>query len=318
MKYFKIILSVLVVCYGLTSGAQVNDSANKGKKANFGGIIVNTVVGVGLASASCAVCGAMKNGNEGGVYGAFYAGQAVIPCFGAGPTCQNVSGVGTIPVSMALSAFSVLSYTQAAMNMMKMAQSSKTGETSSYGAGGYDSIKYDDITFPDGSVMTGADFQQGLSRLDQAMKKNGMGLDLKNGKVTMPNGKSFDSSLLASGNSGAIADAMGLPKDAVEKAMDLANKATKDQLSKFKNYDLKMAGGGGGGSGIGGAASERNPAGLGLDLSALFGKKAVAAAKVSGLSKNVGGNPVGVAQDDIFQMVQRRYQEKSKDDFFYK
>ncbi len=317
MRLNILFCSALVFCSN--SNAQINIMGGKSAESNATGMVVNIAVGGMLAGISWTICGVAKDGmgEMGGRSASIAAGgmySMAIPNL-TGSGCEGPIWGGWKPISIGVAAMSSLSYAQGAMNLLSMAQSKKTEESAS-GDGSYGAMEFDGFAMPDGSTMSSDQVKSGLNDLSNAMKKNGMGIDLKTGKVTMPNGKSFDASILGQGN-GAIAAAMGLPESAVERAMEemrkATNKVTKGDLEKYK---LSFSGGGGAG-GAAGASNQKE--GLGLDFSSLFKKpKQRGVAAVSGLQKNVGGTSVGVAQDDIFRMVQRRYQEKTKADFFSK
>lgn len=314
-------LSIEVRAEGKSTGS-VSSFAGSAMKSNMMGAMINMAVGVGLAGVSWKLCGgvdnAQANGNQAlGSTGANYASFAntymlapYIPSYGAG--CDPLTG--RLYVALAASAFSTISYVQGAMDVVGVVQSMKTKDSATdKSLDGYSATNFDDFVMPDGTTPN--QIESNLGKLSEAMKKNGMGLDLKNKKVTLPNGKMIDASMLGQG-SGAIAAATGLPEGAVKEALDAMNKATKVAANDLSKYKLSFSGGGGGGPQDGGASKKD---GLGIDFAGLFGKRGPnSLPKVSGLQKNIGGASVGVAQDDIFQMVQRRYQEKSKADFFSK
>jgi hypothetical protein len=325
------ILTVLVVLgLGLDTQAQISAMSASGKKGNAVGVAVNMAVGVGLATTSHAMCGNMyqqeqaqgpvQPGATAPTGTSFNYANLVLPNItGDGPSCTG-GGPWTAALrvtSIAVSFFSAMSYAQGASDMISMMKSNESEKSSSYGGdGGYGAMSFADAVMPDGSTMSGDNAAAGLNNLSNLLKKNGMGIDLKTGKVTLPNGKSIDSSIMGQG-AGAIAAATGLPESAINKALEEMRKTTKNQLNMLNSDKYRLSFSGGGRGGLENAGDKKE--GPGLDFSKLFGnRKPTAVPKVSGLQKNIGGTAVGVAQDDIFQMVQRRYQEKNKSDFFSK
>jgi hypothetical protein len=82
------------------------------------------------------------------------------------------------------------------------------------------------------------------------------------------------------------------------------DQATKDALAHYHVIAVPTEGGGGG-AGPKGTAAGPNIQDL---LAELKGKRALAS--VAGLKKSLNGDPIGVAADNIFKQVSRRYQYK--------
>ena len=82
--------------------------------------------------------------------------------------------------------------------------------------------------------------------------------------------------------------------------------------SKFKLASLDAGGDGGGGGGY--VPSARAETNFVFDM----GRKTSAAPKVSGMTKNFGGERIGVAGDDIFQMITRQYRSQDNADGFFR
>ena len=165
--------------------------------------------------------------------------------------------------------------------------------------------------------VEGGASEEEIKKATEDAAKAGVKYDPKTGKATLPNGNVVDASSL--GTAAGVASAFGISKEQAQLALDKVNEKNRAIMAKhgdLSKYKLSFSGGGGGGAGIDGSrapASEPN-----FNLNGLFGQRKPAAAKVAGLEKVVGGSTVGVATDDIFQMVRRRYQEKNKTDFFAK
>lgn len=191
--------------------------------------------------------------------------------------------------------------------------SRNTANAADFSAPGYEGNPYQ-VELPDGTTTS----LEGLANNanSQIAKANAAGvkIDPKTGKVTLPNGKTVDGSALNS--AGAVAAAFGISEAQAKKALDEANSRNGSALAKYgdlSKYKLSFAGGGGG-SVDGGRSSS---GGSGFDLNGLLGgARKPAQAKVAGLQKVVGGATVGVATDNIFDMVKRRYNAKKNEAFF--
>ncbi len=198
--------------------------------------------------------------------------------------------------------------------------SSAGGSRDTANAAGFRGVDYQgnpyEIDTPDGTTTVDDLLNKANAALNNA-KKNGITIDPKTGKATLPNGKVVDPSAL--GSAAGVAGAFGISEAEAQKALDQANKKNSAILAKYGDldkYKLSFAGGGGGGAGDGGG---RGPASEGFKFNfGGGGNRKPAQAKVAGLQKIVGGATVGVASDDIFQMVKRKYEEKNKTDFFAK
>lgn len=152
------------------------------------------------------------------------------------------------------------------------------------------------------------------------LEKKGI-LDLKKGTI-----KAGDKTFKLSdfGSAGSMA-AAGLPKGAIDGAMDFANavgKKAADKMEKMKLGSLTAANGyeegGGRGSGLGASASEEDSSamtGLGVGA-AKFGLDRDPSS-LAGMQKNYNGEPIGVAADSIFLMMTRRYKVKESQESFY-
>lgn len=138
------------------------------------------------------------------------------------------------------------------------------------------------------------------------LKKYGVTYDPKTGKVTMPNGKSFSESDL--GNQSAMSNA-GVSAEDYAKAMKMAKDAEKKLAgSGLVSPSMGYEGGGGG------AQALRNPADE--EAGPLGPGEKKNTGNVAGMSLNFNGDKIGVAGDDIFQMMARRYKEKDNKENF--
>lgn len=213
-------------------------------------------------------------------------------------TCKVIGGglmaIGTMEIGM--------STTQ----MVTSKGSDKTADSVAFRSSAGNAYQ---VEMPDGSIASESDLAKKAS--DVLAKAKALGINASNGKVTLPNGNTLDASALSS--PGALANATGLTEDQARLALGEINSKSK-QYADLSKYKLSFTGGGGaGGAGGGGSVSSGDPS---FNLQGMFGQRKPAQAKVAGLEKVVGGSTVGVATDNIFQMVQRRYTEKKKESFF--
>ncbi|MDZ4661218.1 MAG: hypothetical protein SGJ18_06315 [Pseudomonadota bacterium] len=175
-------------------------------------------------------------------------------------------------------------------------------------------------TRPDGSVIEPEKVREELKKPLAEIAKRGIKLDEK-GNMTLPNGNTANLEDLTNGNAGAFASATGLGpaemKEIAGKMNDVNSKIASLYGSNEKNMRLSYSSGGGSSGGQG--SGDGTAGGSKFDFNSLFGKmksKDRSAASFTGPAKLFRGQPIGVAQDNIFKMVSRRYQEKSKVNYF--
>jgi len=141
------------------------------------------------------------------------------------------------------------------------------------------------------------------------LKKLGYSVDEK-GNVSTPKGN-ITPAMMAGGGRALSEAGILTPEQGAE-----FDKIMKEHGNKIKMVSMGGGGGGGGGS------SARKPASFSdtpydpyAGMGGFVGEKPEAA-KTSGLSKNFGNDPVGIATDDLFQMVHRRYKSLSDKNTF--
>lgn len=147
--------------------------------------------------------------------------------------------------------------------------------------------------------------RSGLAKLGYSLSPDATQLTTPDGKTVSTAGLGSMSGAMAAGFSAGDASA------ALAKVAETQGKIA----SKFKVGPLEGGGEGGGGSGFGGS-------GRGADSNVVynmgaFGRRRPAAANVSGMTKNFGGERIGVAGDDIFQMITRRYRSQDQANGFF-
>ncbi len=184
-----------------------------------------------------------------------------------------------------------------------MASQFSTGTTSS-DFGGYNDLGTVSVN---GQEYTADQLLSSAEAAAAALKKKGYDVDLDKGTLTTPKG---------TGSVGAASSGLGLA-DAGLLDPALADDYDKlaDKMKKQKINVVAMGGGGGGGGG----RSYRAPASSddGYNFNFGLGLKPKAA-KTTGLSKEFGTDKIGVASDNIFDMVSRRYQALDKKGYFIK
>lgn len=158
-----------------------------------------------------------------------------------------------------------------------------------------------------------------IARIRSELDKSGVKMSPDGKTMTTPDGRSFD---LSKGGGGSMQDlmAMGLSQSEAASAMAAGKNYAKKMDEKFKQM-AQLPGSGGGGSGGRAVAAE----GGGGDPFAGFDPFARERAarnrgktKVSGLTKKLGSDTIGVAGDDIFEMVTRRYKARDEQNAFLK
>jgi hypothetical protein len=145
-----------------------------------------------------------------------------------------------------------------------------------------------------------------------SLANQGYSLSPDGSTVSTPNG----SVPAATANTADGMKAMGMTDQQIADTMDFEKKlAAKAAASLLKNGGADGGGGGGAPSyAAGGSKADK------FDLNGLFSKgaKARKPASVSGLSKKLGADPIGVSGDNIFEMITRRYQKKDAENSFLK
>jgi hypothetical protein len=223
---------------------------------------------------------------------------------------------GTCAMGVMLIGMGILSFKQGDSHGKSAGQSG----VSAYQSNGYGSDPYatgdTNPASTDASVIAA---QNQLKKLEQA----GM-IDTKTGTIKVPGGKTYNASDFADAASMAAA---GFPPGAVSGALAAADRAEKAARSKADKLMLGAmtasngyAEGGGGAGGAGGGAG-------GADGLGAYGAGGAGAGKagglnrdpaqVAGMQKNFNGEPIGVAADSIFLMMNRRYKVKESQDSFF-
>jgi hypothetical protein len=153
------------------------------------------------------------------------------------------------------------------------------------------------------------------------LEKNGYKVNPTAGTVTTPKGV-FPTSAFSSADSMAAAGMDPSQVAAARKGLEALNKELAEKYGAGPSVvAMGVGGAGGGGSGVesgegGAAASGSDP--MAAYLASLKNKlnQKRDPASVAGMQKMLGGEPIGVKMDNIFEMIHRRYQKKRKANVF--
>ncbi len=274
-----------------TTSPAVNQSANQSSSGNGFAQAVNYVAG----------------GSE------VVMGGYMIKTGSATPTNPSLIAMGVMMVSMGLA---------------NIAQGSDHGgaassaDTTGFQTDGFGSLSSTGTSAADPYVtaaVSDPNFQAVASTL-KSIEAAGV-YNPKTGAFTVGD-KTYSSADLSSAASMASA---GLPKGAIDGALAANAEAEKKALAKLekvkatKENGYEEGGGSGGGSAVATASDEEGSSAQ--DSSGKMQRSISAetsAASVAGLSKNFNGEAIGVAGDNIFSMVSRRYKLKDSQEAFLK
>ncbi len=252
-----------------------------------------------------------SSGNkQGQVMSLLSAGMLAVQSYNYYGQCSSTNYSACVMAGIT-AAMAALSMMQAKENGSVAASSGLTGSNTNGGNNPYDTGSYDPVTDPNNKDIQDA---------NAAFKKlTGTGMiNTSKGTVKTPDGKEYKISDFASSKSMAAA---GIPSGAIKGAMANIEKLSAKAAEKAEKIVAKAGssedsfGGGGGGSTTivaiddeaGGAGAGRGQ-GLGLKRDP---------AQLAGMQKNYNGEPIGVAADSIFLMMNRRYQVKQSQDSFF-
>ena len=175
-------------------------------------------------------------------------------------------------------------------------------------------------SLPDGVryAFQGDELDELPKEIDQ-MKADGYDVDLSTGAVTQPDGSRLSSDEIAAASQGVMKKLSPQMKD-IKRRVALAQQAMDKHIAS-----------GGGPSTSGGSLSafkdshtnsKSKP--LGSNYKNLFANwrleknRNPASNSIKGLKKMLGGHPIGVSGDNIFDMISRRYSVMNKENQFAK
>ncbi len=218
------------------------------------------------------------------------------------------------------------------MGVTNMAQGDEHGNSAGTAAGtGFQTNGFGGLNNPTASqdpfvkkALDDSNYKAVGPTLDK-LKKDGI-FDPKTGIVKIGD-KTYKTSDFSSPEAMAAA---GFPKGMIDGALAANAEAEKKALAKLEKVKIGAAtgengyaeGGGGGGGGAGGGSTGDSVAG-GSTYGATgngAGKSAASnrdPAAFQGMSKDFNGEPIGVSEDSIFNMMNRRYKVKQSQDSFF-
>lgn len=147
-------------------------------------------------------------------------------------------------------------------------------------------------------------------------------VDLKKGTIKTADGKTFKAKDFASP---AAMAAAGFPPGAVSGAMAYASDMEKQALAKMEKLKLGALtaangfdeGGGGAARSLASGTTEDGAGYAGAGTGAGASDLNPDATNMAGMQKNYNGEPIGVAADSIFLMMNRRYKVKESQESFF-
>ena len=169
----------------------------------------------------------------------------------------------------------------------------------------------DGIDGPTSGFVTGAGGYEDLVVLEQQLADKGYVMSADGSSISTPGGE-VSTAAIASGN----APGFEMTDDVKATVAAIAEDAMK-KASGNKVVAVGLQDGGGGGGGAGFAAAEESSSKF--DMSKyLRGLKNRDPSNVSGLSKKLGDDNIGIKSDNIFEMVSRQYKRKQSQSAFIK
>ncbi len=207
------------------------------------------------------------------------------------------------------------------MGQMAAAQAGAHGQTAGQAGGtmsATDALAADNYNNGRTVGADGSGFGQTGADLAKKFAANKIPVTFDGQKFVGPDGKKLGPEDMMSASSMAAA---GLSKDQVAAISAELTKANKQAEDKYKMTTPSFGfseGGGGGAFDKSAAGAGSDPAGAGsfgaghIEMGSMDAKAAT-----SGLTKDYNGDPIGVSNDSIFNMMARRYQLKERQDSFF-
>lgn len=171
---------------------------------------------------------------------------------------------------------------------------------------------YNGVTAPGAGYETGDGSYVDLPALEAQLKEAGYVMSADGSTLSTPNG-TVSTAAIASGKAPGFE-----MTDDVKSAMDdiAADATAKASGNRVVPVGLQDGGGGGGG---GGGFAQADDSSSKFDMNKyLRGLKNRDPSSVSGLSKKLGDDNIGIKSDNIFEMVSRQYKRKESQSAFIK
>lgn len=300
---YACVLSIFISSLSFATGSSaVKDSADQTSKGNSGGAAQSYVM-----------------------MGIQVVGGAAMVASGTA-SCPEACDAGLIAQGTVMIGMGMMSGAQGKEHNNSKNQAIGTGIRTdglgnSYGNLGLDPLDEKD---PNSLINKDPNIKAVKSTLEK-MEKLGI-YDSKAGTLKIGD-KKYKVSDFASPDSMAAA---GFSKGAIDGAIAMSAQVEKraaDKLEKLKIGALTNASGfdeGGGGKGLAGGSEDASSAGSSYVLGAssergVAGKAGLGRdpSSLAGMQKNYNGDPIGVAADSIFSMMNRRYKAKESQDSFF-
>ncbi len=207
----------------------------------------------------------------------------------------------------------LLSFAAAGLDLTAKEEAGKTKSAVTAGSGNFNSGFGGDVGGYDGGQSGLSLEEQGLllevNKEIASLEKKGYKVDPKTGTVTTPEGK-FPASAFANGK--AMADAGLISADQIGDVDAMIKKALNDSP---KVISMGIGGGGGGSSNSGSRTSSYT---YNDPYKSLYGQREKPNdPRTTGLTRTLAsGDSIGSSTDNLFEMIKRRYQQKSAEKMF--
>lgn len=289
-----------------TGGGNAAESGRDSSKAQLIGAAAN----IGAAGMYMGICST--------VYGSWACPLAGLAAVAASLLNKGSSGSSAAGASMSAFDPSVYGLGNGTGNGNTTDPTVIYGDTGNNGTNGSAGTNGTGVTLPDGT--TSQTISRDIARIRSGLEQAGVTISPDGKTMTTKDGRSFDLGAAGDGSMSGLM-AMGLSASEAAQADAAGKKYAAANASKFANMAKLGADGGGGGGG----AAGRGPADDGSGGAGRFSfnmndprNKKRAPAKVSGLTRKLGDDTIGVSGDNIFEMVTRRYKARDQVNNFLK
>lgn len=313
INFTKSFVILLVICFShssfasstdakpvaSSSGSNINSSADNAKKSNDKTSMVSQIIGV-------------ANMGIGAMHMAEYISS------------EGTDG-GALAQAILHFAMGAMSFQQAGANKNTAGQAGLTNFDSSslnpYGTLGAETNYLDPNSNVDPSVKGLVNTKGFMDTKKALTSKNGLygvKMDPKTGVITTPDGKTYDPSSLTDKAAMSKAGFSDSIIDGAYAANAAFEKEAKKKVGGVESIGAATASNGyqdGGSSANYGGASTATSSGGGYGSSS--SRVPASGNKVAGLTKNFNGEKIGVAAENIFNMMTRRFKVMEKRDSFF-
>jgi hypothetical protein len=278
-----------------------------------------------------------REGGSGGSGSTSPSGEYIPPpsrtSGGASQAAKNASGQQAIAMGMSLAMAAYFasqcgwkSPLPCALAALSAAQAATLAGSSRTNAGVADQLASRDQSYAfdggvtgannDGASSGGTSVMADAKKIMADMSEKGYKVSPDGSTVTFPDGRSIASSAIT--DEGALASA-GFSESDIQSGRAAMAAALAKANDKMRAVQMTAEGGGGGGGGSGRSVADDGSGGRGKGHGGNFNfgqKKDPKKPNLSGMSKNFGSDKIGVAGDDIFEMITRRYKARDAADNF--